>query len=181
MIRRAFFAIAGLSAAMIALNIGLQAGPTIEARLAPIRGPQSIQVVERTPARLCWAWTFVKLRATWSDNLDAFLEIDGQPGGIAAPYDRDTGWPWGMKRFAVAPRLGPYTLNYCVALPPAVQPGDTVRVRQVAFYPGWIGLWRLPVPFPEVVSNGVPGLKATAPVDHLVRFDKSQAGWWCVI
>lgn len=137
--------------------VALASGPTLENRFRPIRGPdQRVEVIERTAARVCWRWTFTKLRDVASDNLDAFLVINGQPGGVAAPYDMDTGRPWGILRFAVPVRDEPYALRWCVALPPYLGPGDTVVVRQVAYYPGWMRLWRLPVPFPDVVSPGVP-------------------------
>lgn len=151
-----FYAV--LTAIVLLSFIGLSVGPFVEEIFFPIRADQAIRVIERTDARLCYAWTFVKLRERISDNEDSFLDVDGVPSGVVAPYDMETGYPWGVARFAVPPRATAYTLRHCIALPPIVKPTDTVRIRQTAFYPGWGGLWRLSVPFPDVVSEGAPGL-----------------------
>ncbi len=136
--------------------VAVAAGPGIELRLDPIRGPQHIALIERSATRVCWAWTFTKLRDISSDNLDAFFQVNGDDGGVTAPYDMDSGRPWGLAKYAVPPRADPYTLRECASLPPYVMPTDTVVVRQVAFYPGRFGLWKLAVPFPDVVSPGAP-------------------------
>ena len=149
-------AYAALTIIAIVAVIGLPLGPTIEQRFFPIRGPQSISAVTRADGRLCWDWSFVKLRGPASDNLDAYLTVGGEPGGVVAPFDEATGHYWGLARMAVSPRPEPYRLRYCVALPPYVTPADTVRVQQTAFYPGYTGLWRLAVTFPDVVSEGAP-------------------------
>lgn len=128
-------------------------GPAIEGRVAPIRGAQSVAVIERNEDRLCWAWTFDKVRAhIASDNIDVFIGTPSVPSASWTIYNRDTGMPWGIVSQAVEP--GRHTLNYCVPLPPYVHASDTVRVRQTAYYPGLLDLWRLSVPFPDVVSPG---------------------------
>ena len=144
------------SSLFILSPILIWASPYIEVRYWPIRGPQSIRVIERTPERLCWAWTFTKLRDVASDNIDAFLTINGQPGGVSMVYEMESGRPWGLTKYAVSPRPEPYTLHQCAPLPPYVRENDEVMVRQVAYYPGF-GPWRLSVPFPDVVSNPEPG------------------------
>ncbi|MCW6508193.1 hypothetical protein [Lichenifustis flavocetrariae] len=152
-------AYAALSIVIIIAMLAIPAGPALENRYAPVRGSvQTVEVIERSAGRLCWAWTFTKLRAIGSDNLDAFLVINGEPGGVAAPFDMDSGRPWGMTRYAVAARAEPYRLRMCAPLPPYVRLSDTVTVQQTAFYPGLWGLWRLHVPFPDVVSVGAKGL-----------------------
>lgn len=155
---RLFWRVYISGAALVLLGfVAVGFGPAIELRFAPVRGPdQRVEVVERTASRLCWAWTFTKRREIASDNLDAFLVINGQPGGVTSVYEMESGRPWGMTRYAVAPRPEPYTLHQCAPLPPYVQASDAVVVRQVAFYPGFAGLWRLPVAFPDVVSPGAP-------------------------
>ncbi len=154
---RWFWRLYGPAVALVLLALALPGvGPAIELRLAPVRGPdQRVEVIERTPSRLCWAWTFTKLRDVASDNEDVFLVVNGQPGGVTMTYEMETGRPWGLTRYAKPPRAEPYTLHECAPLPPYVGAVDKVVVRQVAFYPGFASLWRLDVPFPDVVSPGM--------------------------
>lgn len=146
----------GYFAILVIMVLGLftrGVGPALENEINPVRGAQSMKVIERTEARLCWAWTFGKLRSNLaSDNIDVFIGTPLIPSASWTIYNRDTGMPWGIVSQAVPP--GTYTLNYCMPLPPYVRKTDTVRVRQTAYYPGFLDLWRLPVAFPDVVSPG---------------------------
>ncbi len=68
---------------------------------------------------------------------------------VVAVFERDTGLPWGRSR---AVGLGPHRQAYCVLLPPNVKPSDPVRIEQVAYYPGLLGLWHVAVHFPDIVE-----------------------------
>lgn len=151
--RRLFWRLYWPVAVLAFLLIGAPlVGPSIEGRLRPIRGAQTITNIIRTDARLCWDWTFVKLRVSASFNLDAFLEVNSKPGGVTGVFELESGRPWGILKYAVSPRPEPYTLRYCISLPPYIGQGDAVVVHQQAYYPGLLGLWTLTVPFPDVVS-----------------------------
>lgn len=139
-----------LAAAVLLFLVTSPFGPAIETRFWPVRGAQFVQVVERTDARLCWTWTFDKLRPLASDNIDVFIGTPAVPSASTTVFNRATGMPWGITAQAVS--LGVHTMTWCVLLPPYVGPHDSVTVRQTASYPGWAGLWRLPVEFPDVVS-----------------------------
>ena len=146
-----------LVAVTLAAFIATALGPTTEARVHPVRGPdQKIVVIERSASRICWAWTFTKLRDVASDNIDAYLIINDEPGGVANVFDMDSGRPWGLARYAVPVSDKPYTLHWCASLQPYIKATDAVRVTQVAYYPGFLHLWRLPVMFPDVISPGIP-------------------------
>ena len=123
-------------------------GPWVEGSLRPIRTDQRIEEVTRQSNRLCWTWVSIKVRDGVSDNMDVFLTTRTDRM-VVAVFERDTGLPWGRSR---AVGLGPHRQAYCVLLPPNVTPTDPVRVEQVAYYPGLLGLWHLAVRFPDIVE-----------------------------
>ncbi|MGI3901216.1 MAG: hypothetical protein ACRYGP_13970 [Janthinobacterium lividum] len=123
-------------------------GPWIEGTIRPIRTDQRIEDVVRNPDRLCWTWVSIKVRDGVSDNMDVFLATRTDRM-VVAVFERDTGLPWGRSR---AVGLGPHRQSYCVLLPPNVRPSDAVRIEQVAYYPGLLGLWHLAVHFPDIVE-----------------------------
>ena len=148
MIRRAFFAFTTVCAIGLSSMVFLEAGPAIEGRFWPVRIEQRIEDVTRTGDRLCWTWASDKVRDLVSDNMDVFLTTRTDRM-VVAIFERDTGLPWGRSR---AVGLGPHRQDYCVLLPPNVTPSDPLRVEQVAYYPGLLGLWHLAVRFPDIVE-----------------------------
>ncbi len=133
------------------LTLGMVAaalGPEVESRFWPIRIHQRIENVVRTPDRLCWTWVSEKVRSRVSDNMDVFLTTSADRM-VVAVFERDTGMPWGRSR---AVGIGPHRQDYCVLLPPNVGVSDAVRVEQVAYYPGMLGVWHVSVRFPDIVD-----------------------------
>lgn len=148
MIRRAFFTFNFVCAGALAAMLALKAGPAIEARLAPVRTDQAIEHIERALDRICWDWVSVKLRPLAAVDLDAVLETKTDRF-IVAIYNRDTGMPWARSGMV---GLGPHRQSFCVGMPPSVRPWNTVRLSQTAVYPGWLGLWHVPLKLPDVVD-----------------------------
>ncbi|MEL6061872.1 MULTISPECIES: hypothetical protein [unclassified Methylobacterium] len=141
-----------LLAAWALLWAGWVAAPYFEARFRPIRVEQEIQVVERG-SRLCWVWHSTKLRAVASDDIDVHLVVGGDwPNRYSvAVFNRDTGMPWSRSG---AMGVGTHDLPFCVLLPPHVTDRDDLVVEQTAWFPGWLGLWRVPLVIPPVTSRG---------------------------
>ncbi len=144
-----------LAATLMLGMVLIPLGPAIDGRYRPVRVGQRIENVTRAGDRLCWTWASTKVRDLVSDNMDVFLTTRTDRM-VVAVFERDTGLPWGRSR---AVGLGPHRQDYCVLLPPNVTPSDPVRVEQVAYYPGLLGLWHIAVRFPDIVEP--PG--ATVP------------------
>lgn len=126
-------------------------GPGIEAKRFPVRVDQTVHDIERDGAGLCWTWSSLKVRDRRSDDMDAYLWVRGQRYVVAIHRASD-GEPWSQA--GALPVGGPHHLRYCTTLPPSVRPADDLRLEQVAWFPGLLGLWRVPLRIPDVVSPG---------------------------
>ncbi len=129
----------------------LQFGPRIEASQFPVRIDQTVHDIERDGSRLCWTWSSWKVRDLRSDDMDAYLWVRSQRYVVAIHRAAD-GQPWTPA--GAMPVGGPHHLRYCTTLPPSVLQSDGVRLEQVAWFPGLLGLWRLPLHLPDVLSPG---------------------------
>lgn len=160
MMRRLFWRLYWpLAVAWSATLVGAYAGPHVEARLAPVHREQRVEAVTRTARQFCWDMASLKVRANATDDLDVFLYADGVEGRmVVAPYGAADGLPW---RKAAAAGLGPWRKRYCVDLPRHVPASASVRLELTAWYPGWLGLWRVPQVAPPVV--GPPVAEASLP------------------
>lgn len=144
-----------LAALLVLGMLAIPLGPIVEARFWPIRTDQHMTGIVRTADRLCWTWVSEKIRNAVSDNMDVFLTTHTDRM-VVAVFERDTGMPWGRSR---AVGIGHREQAYCVLLPPNVTQADPIRVEQVAYYPGLLGVWHVSVRFPDIVDP--PG--ATVP------------------
>ena len=137
-----------LAITVLLAMLALPLGPSVEQRFWPVRTDQRIEEVTRAADRMCWTWVSDKARNLVSDNMDVFLTTRTDRM-VVAVFERDTGLPWGRSR---AVGLGPHRQSYCVLLPPNVTPADAIRLEQVAYYPGLLGLWHTSVRFPDIVE-----------------------------
>lgn len=140
-------------AAYVFVGLGSMLGPWIEARFWPIRIEQTIEVVERGDQRLCWIWHSTKVRVAASDDIDVHLIVRGDRANryTIAVYRREDRMPWSRNG---ALGVGRHHLPFCATLPPRVTDADDLLIEQVAWFPGWLGLWRTPLVIPDVVSPG---------------------------
>lgn len=127
-------------------------GSQLETRLFPVIANQSIPAhsVTRTGRWLCWSWVRDKLRSPRALNLDVTLETADGDRSSPEIINSATGLPWHTGG-AMPP--GHYETPFCLVLPEFTPEGQPVRVRQVITYRGFLGLWDLSVPVPELVAN----------------------------
>lgn len=150
--RRFWIGYAVLVTAYLLGTLGLYAGPAVEATLAPIRVDQAIAGVTRAGPRLCFGWRSIKLRDGTTDDLDVYVHSPRHPHRFTASLFREAdGMPWSS---AGAVPVGPVDRRYCLTLPPNVETRDDARVEVTVWYPGWLGLWRVPLRLPPIVSAG---------------------------
>lgn len=152
----------------ILLVAGFLFGPRLEIAVAPVLTDQAITEVTRDRGvlsfggrdypvgRLCWRWDRVKRRPLgfYSQDIDVFVDMPEDSASMTI-FNRDTGAPWARSGAVAAGQVPPQ--HWCVLLPPSVSASDALRVRQTAHYPGWLGLWTLPVALPDIVNP--PGAK----------------------
>lgn len=140
------------AAALVSWTLALACvtfGPGIESRLFPVRTDQRVDEIVREPHRLCWRWSSMKTRSAISDNIDVFIHDGTGDRLVAYVFDRDTAFPW---RIGGNVPAGYQEAHLCVLLPPRVGRDTPLRVEQIIYYRGWLGLWRTEVRVPDVTS-----------------------------
>lgn len=126
-------------------------GARLEARVFPVLTNQSIPAnsITRTGRWLCWSWTRDKQRSPAVLGMDVTLDTANAGRSQPEIINAVTGVPWHTGG-AVQP--GHYETPFCLILPEFVAEKEPVRVRQVAKYRGFLGLWSLEVPLPEITA-----------------------------
>lgn len=133
-------------------------GPQLQRTLAPTHVFDPASGIVRTPDQLCWTYSGRKLRATGTDDLDTYLHSDGiESRMVVAPYGEVDGLPW---RKSAASAVGRFSKRYCITLPSGVPDDKGLRFELTGYYPGLMGLWRMPVPWPVVAADGLPAVPA---------------------
>lgn len=126
-------------------------GGVIQEAVAPIRTEQAIMNVVRseTPPRLCWEWHSRKNINVVSTGIDVSVDLDKDHFSTTV-YERDTHQPWASSR---AVSVGTHVQPYCIDLPFGVHPSDKLIVHQTILYPGWLHMWTVHVPIPDVIDD----------------------------
>ena len=147
---RIYLPVAALALLAVA---ALSLGPFIEPRFLPVRMNHSNHDAYRTSHEVCWMWSSDKLRFAFSDNVDVQLDLLGADGRVRNTfvpflYNVRTGQPW---QSGGVLGLSHSEIPYCIDLPRVVKPEDRIRVRFTPVCHGWLDLWPLPTPTPDMV------------------------------
>ena len=148
---RLFFWMWCVTAICFLALVGIKAGPSLEANLAPVEINQTITNVERSDRRLCWRWTSDKVRDIAGEWDQGVIEV-GSENYVLFIYEKADLSPWRKSRDV---GLGLHSRDFCVDLPEYIKANTRIILHQTIFYDGWMKLWRLQGTVPDIVSPPV--------------------------
>ena len=145
---RLFFSMWCVTGICFLTLLGIKVGPSVEAGLFPIEINQSITNVERNDHKLCWRWNSEKVRNVSGDWDEGVIQV-GSESYVLFVYEKSDMSPWRKSRDVV---LGAHHRDLCVDLPQYIKSDVRIILHQTVLYDGWMKLWRLPIPMPDIVS-----------------------------
>lgn len=154
-----------LVAAVAGSLLALSTGPAIEGTLAPVlANNQIISNVERQTDRVCWDWSFVKLREATPDASGWFLVLDGKISRVPVTvvYRDHQVMPYPPRQRPV----GPGKASLCALLPPEVELPPSAQIQGRIIYATDHDLWRLTH---DIKPFAIPPLTATPKTGMLPR------------
>lgn len=123
-------------------------GDTVESFISPVLTdirpiPESIH---RTAKKMCWGWTANKKRFSPLINIDVVMDDHGD---LSFPeiIDSETGRVFHSNASRPA---GAIMHNVCVDVPSTVKPQDAVKIHMRMHYAGFLPLWQVSAPYPDV-------------------------------
>lgn len=144
------------TAGLIGSGLFLYGTPMLEARLAPVIIDQKVETDadDRSPGRMCWTWTWNKVRYAQPVVVSWSLAVEGTAVEFAVVTERQR--DGAVVRDPKPTPLGPGSNDLCAIIPADFDrvPGLTIRGQISYRLPH--GLWTIWQPLPTVRVPPLP-------------------------